>query len=538
MSVSRLCTDDIGIITVHNSVVLNDYILTATQGNIIINGTPLNIISTTGGSTITYLNTGDTQGYLSFFQDTTGSTLNFADLMYSKTNLASFISTTDGNTSLQFLNGASGALVLDSFDQYITLSNGETNIHGGAGGSIEMLFSGSSVSLSSGNFMAPYTNFTLSNTYITGNLNVTNQINASAISSANFIGQNITSSNLILNSILSSTNSSSGGLVSFGGLSINCFTNAVNVSNGGALTVAGGASIAGNLIVGGNISYANASQATNTYAYLTLTASDPSDNLANGALVSFGGVSIQNTFDATSTTSGGALTIAGGIAIGKNVFIGGKINSTSLSTGNTNVSNLTAGNINVSNLTAENINVPNLTVGNTNVSNLSTINLTAGNLYMNGDTINGTTGSFLQLNSVHSKLVNGVNSITINNTANSIIISTNKLVHSMYDSVVQSITGTFNTDVQTNNSYIGDIILDTTALLAASTSISFNVLNTNVNSKQIQLSFRYQGITGLPYIYISGFTQDVSFTVNIVNLDTNNSINGSEVFVIGYQITN
>jgi hypothetical protein len=53
--------------------------------------------------------------------------------MYSKTNLASFI-TTDGNTSLQFLNGNSGGLVLDSFDQYITHQNGQTSING-AGGS-------------------------------------------------------------------------------------------------------------------------------------------------------------------------------------------------------------------------------------------------------------------------------------------------------------------------------------------------------------------------------------------------------------------
>jgi hypothetical protein len=65
--------------------------------------------------------------------------------------------------------------------------------------------------------------------------------------------------------------------------------------------------------------------------------------------------------------------------------------------------------------------------------------------------------------------------------------------------------------------------------------VSFNVLNTNVNSKQIQLSFRYQGLVGLPYIYISGFIQDVSF-VNIVNLDTSNPINGGDIFVVGCKL--
>jgi hypothetical protein len=137
--------------------------------------------------------------------------------------------------------------------------------------------------------------------------------------------------------ITSCSNSSTGSVVLAGGLSINCFTNATTVSNGGALTVAGGASIAGDLIVGGNISYANAAQASNTYAYLTLTASDPSDDIANGALVTFGGVSIQSTFNATSSSSGGGITVAGGAAIGADLYVHNNIYSGGTSTyyGNT-----------------------------------------------------------------------------------------------------------------------------------------------------------------------------------------------------------
>ncbi|NDE91181.1 MAG: hypothetical protein EB059_08630 [Alphaproteobacteria bacterium] len=121
---------------------------------------------------------------------------------------------------------------------------------------------------------------------------------------------------------LSCSNSSTGSVVLQGGLSINCITNAINVSNGGALTVAGGASIAGDLIVGGTILYANAAEASTTYAYLTLTASDWSTDVGNGSLIVFGGISIQNTANAYSATQGNSLTVAGGVGIGADLYVG------------------------------------------------------------------------------------------------------------------------------------------------------------------------------------------------------------------------
>jgi hypothetical protein len=143
----------------------------------------------------------------------------------------------------------------------------------------------------------------------------------------------------------SCSNSSTGSVVLSGGLSINCFTNATTVSNGGALTVAGGVAIAGNLIVGGSITYADAAQASNTYAYLTLTASDPSDNLSNGALVTYGGVSIQNTTNATSSTSGGGLTVAGGIATGADLYVKGTSYLPTISSGNVVFTNSSLSNV-------------------------------------------------------------------------------------------------------------------------------------------------------------------------------------------------
>jgi hypothetical protein len=143
----------------------------------------------------------------------------------------------------------------------------------------------------------------------------------------------------------SCSNSSTASVVMSGGLSINCFTNATTVSNGGALTVAGGVAIAGDLIIGGSITYADAAQASNTYAYLTLTASDPSDNLANGALVTFGGISIQSTFNATSATSGGGLTIAGGMGVGADIYVEGTSYLPTISSGNIVITNSSLSNV-------------------------------------------------------------------------------------------------------------------------------------------------------------------------------------------------
>ena len=125
----------------------------------------------------------------------------------------------------------------------------------------------------------------------------------------------------------SSSNSSTASVVMSGGLSINNAVNAINVSSGGALTVRGGTAIGGDLYIGGTIYYANAASVSNTYAYLTLTATDQSISVGDGSLITFGGISIQSQLNATSTTSGGGLTVIGGIATQNDLYVGGNINS-------------------------------------------------------------------------------------------------------------------------------------------------------------------------------------------------------------------
>jgi hypothetical protein len=132
---------------------------------------------------------------------------------------------------------------------------------------------------------------------------------------------------LVTNSLVSftdttnSSNSSTASLTLSGGMSINCTVDSINISNGGALTVAGGVSIAGNLIVK-NIIYSNPEEVGNTFANLVLVSTDPSSSISSGSLIVDGGISIQTTFNATSITSGGGLTVAGGIATKSDIYIG------------------------------------------------------------------------------------------------------------------------------------------------------------------------------------------------------------------------
>jgi hypothetical protein len=117
------------------------------------------------------------------------------------------------------------------------------------------------------------------------------------------------------------TSVNTGAVIIQGGLAVQGNQNAVNVGNGGALTVAGGASIGGDLYIGGSINGSGSS--SSTYAYLTLTATDESVNFSSGSLVTFGGITIQATRNSSSVTDGGTILTEGGASIGADIYIGG-----------------------------------------------------------------------------------------------------------------------------------------------------------------------------------------------------------------------
>ena len=149
-----------------------------------------------------------------------------------------------------------------------------------------------------------------------------------------------------------SSDSNTGTLViPNGSIAIGSNNNATGIAEGGALTVAGGGAfsqnvyIGGDLTVTGSILYANAAAASSTFAYLTLTATDQSINLSTGSLITYGGITIQANANATNFTAGGGLTVAGGVGIGLDLYVGGTLNVNSGS----NLQNITVSNITINN---------------------------------------------------------------------------------------------------------------------------------------------------------------------------------------------
>ena len=62
----------------------------------------------------------------------------------------------------------------------------------------------------------------------------------------------------------SSSSKTSGSVVLTGGLSIVCDTEAISVTNGGALTIGGGVAVAKNVMVGGDVMITSTTQSTNS----------------------------------------------------------------------------------------------------------------------------------------------------------------------------------------------------------------------------------------------------------------------------------
>lgn len=73
----------------------------------------------------------------------------------------------------------------------------------------------------------------------------------------------------------------------------------------------------------------------------------PSSNLTTGNLVMTGGISIQNSQNSSSVTSGGGITVAGGASIVKDVFVGGNINALSVNLNSNEDSLITNGRITI-----------------------------------------------------------------------------------------------------------------------------------------------------------------------------------------------
>jgi len=185
-------------------------------------------------------------------------------------------------------------------------------------------------------------------------------------------------------STLPATSMSSASLVVDGGISVarnSKFYGSLSVCSGGSLIISGDQFLQQNLYIGKN-------------GIIYLNNSTPSYSVSSGSFISVGGVSIQSTTDATSYSSGGALTIAGGLAVGKTLYAS-EIVSDSFTTENIFATNASFGNAFISDATIfqenvyqSDIQLLSATVGNIDIFEATTgsiVSLTAGTLNVSGN---------------------------------------------------------------------------------------------------------------------------------------------------------
>jgi hypothetical protein len=155
---------------------------------------------------------------------------------------------------------------------------------------------------------------------ITSTNSILTNVTASSLFSSNTTSLNAVLTNTTINSLTSSRifspNANTIG---------NIFTTNGNVGIGietpsYELDVVGSGHFSGDLVVDGSIS--GSGSASNTFSYLTLTATDESVSETSGSLITFGGITIQCPTDATSITSGGSFMTIGGAAIQKQLYVG------------------------------------------------------------------------------------------------------------------------------------------------------------------------------------------------------------------------
>ena len=380
------------------------------------------------------------------------------------------------------------------------------------------------------------TNLNLINTNLTStnlqNLNstITNLINQNLSSQnstiVNLINTNLLNSNAsitnstivnLINTNMLSTNITNTNLVNINSTLVNLVNTNITSTNQNVLN-----STISNLINDSTtISNLNVQNITNDNLYsrfLNINGTIPSINSSTGSIISFGGLSIDSSQDASNFTQGGAVTIAGGLSIGKNAYIGDNlqvlntINSFSASFGslyniNSNIQNATFQNIFTTNLDAVNLNntnsnfvnllVTNLTGVNNILTNLTntnilTTNITSSNLNVLKTTINtlsltfGTLENVFINNQTCTNFLNNTSTITNLNSTNSTIQNlriTNNLVSPGTNTIGSIITTGGNVGIGTSSPNVLFNVIGNSAitnLTVTSGIMNFATINNSV----------------------------------------------------------
>jgi hypothetical protein len=344
-------------------------------------------------------------------------------------------------------------------------------------------------------------NLTVGNLHVNKNIEYNNIV--TNLSTANIISQHVTIANLLLTygtfanlygsdlyttnltvSNLFSTHLSTANLSSFNVTSINAssansfITNSTianilssNISTTNA-TISNlynndltSTNIQTTNVTSSNIVSVNTASIYTTTGYLNITGTLPSFNSSTGTFISYGGISIDIIENATSITSGGGLTIAGGASIAKDLYIGYTLY--------------------VPNISSSNISSVYGTVSHLLGANLNYINSTFNNLYLTGTnpSSNSSSGSFISFGGISIDCTDNVTSLTSGggltiaggaSIAKSLVIGDTISSSTVTTGIIYAVDSSINNIVSTN-------ITSKFALLT-------NISNTNLISSNVLVS--------------------------------------------------
>ncbi len=332
-----------------------------------------------------------------------------------------------------------------------------------------------------------------------------------------------------------------GSLVSNGGISISSTYEASSMSAGGSLTVGGGVGVMKSIYIGKNLNMDTSNgiivvggvtenrmyldNISNKHFYISpdgvnrrfdlydsmlyINITTSSLNSSTGALCIEGGVSINTTENVTNSSNGGALTVAGGVGIGRNLRVGGNaVITESLTTGSFVVQN-----VNSTNITVSNTIITNTIITNATCTNLLATNITSSGLVVtNIDFTNATNTNLLATNITSSGLV--VTDIVSTNVTNSNLLTTNITCTNSIISNLSVTSSTISNLVNTNVT-VSNAILTNATITSITNS---NLLNTALTSGGAR-------ITNDIYIggdqYISGVANYTSDNDSVINLYDN-----------------
>lgn len=394
------------------------------------------------------------------------------------------INTTTPNSTLQVMGtfNVSGLTEFVSTNSSINSSTGSVLLSGG----LSINCTSNSLNISNGGALTIAGGASISqDLYIGGTVNVNSSL----------------TNNLIITGTETSINNTSGCLKTYGGITIECTQDAVNISNGGALLVLGGASIVGNMYVGNTLNILNDTYLNNLY----FVSSSIANYIQSPNITKNEGSFLPINFTQYNNTSSNILTISDSTIVVNSILqIGGSLDLID----GYNI-NYTSSNLNI---------IPNKTYYNINIGTIGS--------YSNID-IYGNNNSKLTWQSVDSNLFFNNATIELNSdTTGSILLTTPNL---NYTSYIQAINNNMILNFG-GNSTSGEL---TTILSNSLNTSTITFTPNNITNSTLVLTNNVYSTFNGP----TDFTDRVEYSGNSLHQSISNT-SGSSLWIYFGEINN